>query len=58
MKKIIWLRDGLEIPGVGVTRTGKSANVEKVKADDLIRQGIATDGRLSKKEKEILKGDE
>ena len=58
MKKIIWLRDGLEIPGIGMTVTGKSVEIPKDKAEEFIRRGIATDGRLSKKEKEILGGDE
>ena len=58
MKKITWLRDGLEIPGIGVTKIGKSLDVPKEQAAEFIKNGIATDGRLSKKEKEILKGDE
>ena len=34
MKKIIWLRDDLEVPGVGVTKIGKSVTIDKTKADE------------------------
>lgn len=56
MKKIIWLRGGLEIPGIGITESGKSVSIPRNQADEFINKGIATDGRLSKKEKEIIGG--
>jgi hypothetical protein len=57
MKKITWLVDGREVPGYGVSKIGKSIEVPKHVGNDLIRQGLATDGRLSKKEKETLGGE-
>lgn len=57
MKKIIWLRDGLEIPGVGMTKTGIEVSIPKKIADEMIDRKIATDKRLSKKEKEIIGGE-
>lgn len=58
MKKIIWLKDGLEIPGVGVTETGKEVSIPKKIADEMIERKIATDKRLSKEEKSIIGGKE
>lgn len=56
MKTIIWLRDGLEIPGIGITKTGKEVKISKKVADEMIERKIATDKRLSKEEKSIIGG--
>ena len=56
MKKITWLVGGLNVPKVGMTKIGRTISCDSSTANDLIKQGLATDGRLSKKEKEILGG--
>lgn len=53
-KSITWLVNDLEIPAIGVTQIGKSVMINSIIADSYIQQGIATDGRVSKKEKEII----
>jgi len=49
-KNITWLVSGLEIPAIGITIKGKSVMIDTIIADSLVEQGIATDGRLNKKE--------
>jgi hypothetical protein len=56
MKKVIWLRDGLEIPNYGVTKTGIEVSLPRKIADEMIKRKIATDKRLSKEEKKIIGG--
>jgi hypothetical protein len=41
MKKIMWLVGGLEVPGVGITKTGRSAEIDDDMAESLLAQGIA-----------------
>lgn len=56
MKTIIWLVGDRIIPGVGRAVVGREIKCEKSIANSLIEQGIATDKRISKKEKEIIDG--
>lgn len=56
MKKFIWLVGDKIIPGVGRAEVGKKGKAEKSIVDSLISQGMATDYRISKKEKEIIDG--
>ena len=50
-KRVTWLTGGLSIPGVGMTVAGKkSAPLPTDVAEDLVAQGIASDGGSGKVE--------
>ena len=57
-KRVLWIRSGFEIPGVGVTKEDeKSKPIPIAQAEEFIKRGLAKDIVIEAPKSDIKKGD-